>query len=103
MRPSGCQTVRKRSQSPASRQIAQFCSNSRIWRSSSISASVLDIDAPPFALVIRGSKGPDDGRLSSEMAYSIQWSGPNRDQFGSLIRIEEMRPSLTSHENGHGL
>ena len=38
MRPSGCQTVRKRSQSPASRQIAQFCNNSRIRRSSSISA-----------------------------------------------------------------
>ena len=35
MRPSSCQTVRKRSQSPASRQTAQFSTSSRIdWRSS---------------------------------------------------------------------
>ena len=30
MRPSACQTVRKRSQSPASRHTAQFSTNSRI-------------------------------------------------------------------------
>src|SRR3954471_14471502 len=38
MRPSSCQTVRKRSQSPASRQTAQFSISSRIaWGSPSIS------------------------------------------------------------------
>src|SRR5207249_1424750 len=38
IRPSGCQTMRKRSQSPASRQTAQFCTTSRM-RSRSISAA----------------------------------------------------------------
>ena len=33
IRPSSCQTVRKRSQSPASRQTAQFSTSSRIRRS----------------------------------------------------------------------
>src|SRR5271166_3275742 len=31
MRPPGCQTVRNRSQSPASRHTTQFCSNSAIF------------------------------------------------------------------------
>ena len=37
MRPSSCQTVRKRSQSPASRQTAQFSTRSRIARRSAVS------------------------------------------------------------------
>ncbi len=43
--PSSCQTVAKRSQSPASRQIAQFSIRSRIAIRSACSASVMTV--PP--------------------------------------------------------
>ena len=38
--PSACQTVAKRSQSPASRQTAQFSTRSRIARRSNVASSI---------------------------------------------------------------
>ena len=40
MRPSSCHTVRKRSQSPASRHTTQFSTNCRMASRSSVSASI---------------------------------------------------------------
>ena len=40
MRPSSCQTVRKRSQSPASRHTAQFSTSSRIARRSFAASAI---------------------------------------------------------------
>ena len=47
MRPSACQTVRKRSQSPASRHTAQFSTSSRIANRSNTSSPIAVLPVVP--------------------------------------------------------
>ena len=71
IRPSSCQTVRNRSQSPASRQTTQFSTSSRIVSGSARAAAIL-------ALRDAGLNEPRDDRIGCEPMRRLRPASPSR-------------------------